>query len=85
MFIIYLNFVKTVTTYSINLLRSVLVQGQIQEQLAQQKAQENKVSSFIKACRVMEQRVTMDIETLKGHWEKYGYQAPRDAQGPTSK
>uniref|UniRef100_UPI0037E7603A SKA complex subunit 3 n=1 Tax=Semicossyphus pulcher TaxID=241346 RepID=UPI0037E7603A len=59
------------------------LKGQIQGQLAQQKAQENEVSSFIKACRVMEQRVTQDIQTLKGHWEKYGYQAPRDTQKPT--
>lgn len=59
-------------------LRPVFVQGQIQEQLAQQKAQENEVSSFINACRVMEQKVTQDIQTLREHWEKYGYQAPRD-------
>ncbi|XP_035533070.1 spindle and kinetochore-associated protein 3 [Morone saxatilis] len=60
------------------------LKGQIQEQLAQQKAKENEVSSFIKACRVMEHRVTEDIQTLKAHWEKYGYQAPRDTQRPTS-
>ncbi|XP_040913390.1 spindle and kinetochore-associated protein 3 isoform X2 [Toxotes jaculatrix] len=52
---------------------------QIQNQLCQQKAQKNEVSSFIKACRVMEQRVTKDIHILRGHWEKYGYQAPRPA------
>ncbi|XP_070771395.1 SKA complex subunit 3 [Enoplosus armatus] len=60
------------------------LKGQIQEQLAQQKAQKNEVSSFIKACRVMEQRVTKDIQNLKEHWEKYGYQAPRNTQRPTS-
>ncbi|KAI3356044.1 hypothetical protein L3Q82_017318 [Scortum barcoo] len=59
------------------------LKGQIQEQLAQQKTQESKVSSFIKACRVMQQSVTQDIETLKGHWENYGYQTSRDPQGPT--
>ncbi|XP_041807235.1 spindle and kinetochore-associated protein 3 isoform X2 [Chelmon rostratus] len=58
------------------------LKGQIQEQLAQQKARENEVSRFIKACRVMEQRVTKDIQTVRGHWEKYGYQAPRDTQRP---
>uniref|UniRef100_A0A8C4EST8 Spindle and kinetochore associated complex subunit 3 n=1 Tax=Dicentrarchus labrax TaxID=13489 RepID=A0A8C4EST8_DICLA len=49
------------------------------------KAKENEVSSFIKACRVMEHRVTEDIQTLRAHWEKYGYRAPRDTQRPTSK
>ncbi|KAM9347785.1 SKA complex subunit 3 [Symphorus nematophorus] len=56
------------------------LKGQVQEQLAQQKARENEVSGFIKACRVMQQRVTEDIQALKGHWENYGYQAPRDPQ-----
>ncbi|KAK2840154.1 hypothetical protein Q5P01_013894 [Channa striata] len=54
------------------------VKGQIRDQLAQQKTQVNEVNSFIKACRVMEKRVTEDIQVLKGHWEKYGYQAPRE-------
>uniref|UniRef100_A0A3Q3MS05 Spindle and kinetochore associated complex subunit 3 n=1 Tax=Mastacembelus armatus TaxID=205130 RepID=A0A3Q3MS05_9TELE len=52
--------------------------------LVQQKAQLDEVSSFVKACRVMEQRVTGDIQTLRTHWEKYGYQAPRKTQTPTS-
>uniref|UniRef100_A0A3B5AAJ2 Uncharacterized protein n=1 Tax=Stegastes partitus TaxID=144197 RepID=A0A3B5AAJ2_9TELE len=34
------------------------------------------VSSFPEACRVMEQRVHQDVQTLKAHWENYGYQAP---------
>ncbi|XP_037645983.1 LOW QUALITY PROTEIN: spindle and kinetochore-associated protein 3 [Sebastes umbrosus] len=59
------------------------LKGQIQGEVAQQKAQVNEVSSFIKACRVTEQRVTKDIQTLKGHWEKYGYKAPQDTQRPT--
>ncbi|XP_056246117.1 spindle and kinetochore-associated protein 3 isoform X2 [Seriola aureovittata] len=60
------------------------LKGQIQSQLAQQKAQVNEVSSFIKACRVMEQKVTQDIQVLKGCWEKYGYDAPKDAQRPSN-
>ncbi|XP_045910916.1 spindle and kinetochore-associated protein 3 [Micropterus dolomieu] len=56
------------------------MKGQIQEQLVQQKAKENEVSSFIKASRVMEQKVTKDIQALKAHWEKYGYQAPQDTE-----
>ncbi|KAL3056000.1 hypothetical protein OYC64_018660 [Pagothenia borchgrevinki] len=56
------------------------LKGQIQGQIAQLKARENDVDSFIKASRVMQQKVTKDIQALKGHWEKYGYQAPRDTQ-----
>ncbi|XP_044073316.1 spindle and kinetochore-associated protein 3 isoform X2 [Siniperca chuatsi] len=41
------------------------------------------VSSFIEASRAKEQEISKDIQTLKRHWEKYGYQAPRDAQRPT--
>ncbi|XP_030614190.1 SKA complex subunit 3 [Archocentrus centrarchus] len=59
------------------------LKGQIQDQLAQQKAQNNEVSNFIKACRVMEQRVSKDIESLKRHWKNYGYQAPSDSQRST--
>ena len=61
------------------------MQGQVQDQLTQHKAQEDEVSSFIKNCRVMEQRVSQDIQTLKEHLENYGYEAPRDAQRPTGK
>uniref|UniRef100_A0A3Q1BDW3 Spindle and kinetochore-associated protein 3 n=1 Tax=Amphiprion ocellaris TaxID=80972 RepID=A0A3Q1BDW3_AMPOC len=44
--------------------------------LVQQKACENEVDSFIQACRMMEQKVSRDVQTLKAHWEEYGYQAP---------
>ncbi|KAK5608869.1 hypothetical protein CRENBAI_019276 [Crenichthys baileyi] len=37
---------------------------QLLEQLAEQKQQENEVSSFIKACRAMKQRVSKDIHTI---------------------
>uniref|UniRef100_A0A3P8Q8D6 Spindle and kinetochore-associated protein 3 n=1 Tax=Astatotilapia calliptera TaxID=8154 RepID=A0A3P8Q8D6_ASTCA len=47
----------------------------IQDALAQQKAKNNEASSFIKACRVMDQKVFKDIERLKRHCENYGYQA----------
>lgn len=59
---------------------SVLIQGEFQDQLAQQKAWGSKVSGYIKACQAMEQKVLEDIQTLREHWENYGYQAPRDAQ-----
>ncbi|XP_068185830.1 spindle and kinetochore-associated protein 3 [Antennarius striatus] len=57
---------------------------QIQEQLTQQRARKNEVSSFITACRVMEQKISVDILAVKEHWEKYGYRAPEDTQRPTS-
>ncbi|XP_022065592.2 spindle and kinetochore-associated protein 3 [Acanthochromis polyacanthus] len=56
------------------------LKAQIQEQLVQQKAHENEVDSFIQACRTMEQKVSRDVQTLKAHWEEYGYQAPTKAQ-----
>uniref|UniRef100_A0A3Q4GXA5 Spindle and kinetochore associated complex subunit 3 n=1 Tax=Neolamprologus brichardi TaxID=32507 RepID=A0A3Q4GXA5_NEOBR len=49
-----------------------------------QKAKNNEASSFIKACRVMEQKVFKDIERLKRHCENYGYQAPCDTQRSTN-
>ncbi|XP_072253545.1 SKA complex subunit 3 [Leuresthes tenuis] len=54
-----------------------------QNELAEKKAQQNEVSNFIQACRVMEQRVSNDIQMLRTHMEKYGYQAPCDSQKPT--
>lgn len=62
----------------------VFIQTQVQDELTQQKAKEHEVSSFIKACRVMEKKVTDDIQRLRDHWENYGYQAPRDTQRPDS-
>uniref|UniRef100_A0A3P9CVR0 Spindle and kinetochore associated complex subunit 3 n=1 Tax=Maylandia zebra TaxID=106582 RepID=A0A3P9CVR0_9CICH len=50
----------------------------------QQKAKNNEASSFIKACRVMDQKVFKDIERLKRHCENYGYQAPCDTQRSTN-
>ncbi|XP_035460621.2 spindle and kinetochore-associated protein 3 isoform X2 [Scophthalmus maximus] len=58
------------------------LKGQIQDQLAQQKTRASEVSGFIDACRVMQQKVTKDSHALRGHWEKYGYRAPRDTQRP---
>uniref|UniRef100_A0A8D3A5N9 Spindle and kinetochore associated complex subunit 3 n=1 Tax=Scophthalmus maximus TaxID=52904 RepID=A0A8D3A5N9_SCOMX len=60
------------------------LKGQIQDQLAQQKTRASEVSGFIDACRVMQQKVTKDSHALRGHWEKYGYRAPRDTQRPNS-
>ncbi|XP_034417661.1 spindle and kinetochore-associated protein 3 [Cyclopterus lumpus] len=61
-----------------------VLKEQIQGQIAQQKREENEAAGFIEACRVLEQRVAKDIQGLRGHWGKYGYQAPRDPQRPTN-
>uniref|UniRef100_A0A8C2ZR49 Spindle and kinetochore-associated protein 3 n=1 Tax=Cyclopterus lumpus TaxID=8103 RepID=A0A8C2ZR49_CYCLU len=53
-----------------------VTQEQIQGQIAQQKREENEAAGFIEACRVLEQRVAKDIQGLRGHWGKYGYQRP---------
>ncbi|XP_026231600.1 spindle and kinetochore-associated protein 3 isoform X2 [Anabas testudineus] len=53
------------------------LKGQVQGHLAQQKAQVNEVSSIINAGRLMEKRITEDIQVLRTHWQKYGYQAPQ--------
>lgn len=60
-------------------------QGQIQEQLVQQKAKESEVNIFIKECKMMEERISQDIHALKERWEKYGYQAQKDTQKLASK
>uniref|UniRef100_A0A096MCZ6 Spindle and kinetochore associated complex subunit 3 n=1 Tax=Poecilia formosa TaxID=48698 RepID=A0A096MCZ6_POEFO len=57
---------------------------QLQAELAEQKQREEEVSNFIKACRVMERRVSKDIHTIRTHLEKYGYQAPSDAETPNN-
>uniref|UniRef100_A0A3B5ML16 Uncharacterized protein n=1 Tax=Xiphophorus couchianus TaxID=32473 RepID=A0A3B5ML16_9TELE len=51
---------------------------QLQGELAEQKQREEEVRGFIEACRVMEQRVSKDIHTIRTHLEKYGYQAPSE-------
>ncbi|XP_059199062.1 spindle and kinetochore-associated protein 3 [Centropristis striata] len=59
------------------------LKGQIQGHVSQLRAQENEVSSFIMACRVMEQSIAKDVQTLAAHWEKYGYQGRPDTKRPT--
>uniref|UniRef100_A0A672IX23 Spindle and kinetochore associated complex subunit 3 n=1 Tax=Salarias fasciatus TaxID=181472 RepID=A0A672IX23_SALFA len=58
----------------------VSLQEQVRGQLAEEEARGKEVRDFIKACRVTEKRLAQDVHTLKTHWEKYGYQAPRDTQ-----
>lgn len=51
----------------------------------QQKTKESEVNSFIEECKIMKERISQDICTLKEHWENYGYQAPNDTQKTASK
>ncbi|KAM9487079.1 SKA complex subunit 3 isoform 1-T1 [Clarias gariepinus] len=46
---------------------------QVQSQLASQEDGSNELRSFIKACMVLKQRTTEDIERIQRHYEKYGY------------
>ncbi|XP_076027814.1 SKA complex subunit 3 [Genypterus blacodes] len=50
------------------------VKAQVQQQLAQQSARGDALRSFMDACTVMEKRAGQDIQELREHWEKYGYQ-----------
>lgn len=63
----------------------LVVQGQIHEQLVQQKAKESEVNRFIEECTIMKERISQDIRTLREHWENYGYQGPNDTQKTASK
>lgn len=56
------------------------MKGQIQDQVAQQKAGMDEVSSFLKNYDVMLQKLLEDINILKGHWEKYGFQVPKNTK-----
>ncbi|KAF7215301.1 SKA complex subunit 3 isoform X2 [Nothobranchius furzeri] len=58
------------------------LKDQIRGQLTEQKAQEKEVSDFIHACRVMEQKVTKDIQAVRTHLEIYGYRVCTELQTP---
>ena len=53
-----------------------LNQGEIRVRLEQQLTREEEVKRYLAACGVMQRRITNDINTLKGHYESYGYKAP---------
>ncbi|KAF5902033.1 spindle and kinetochore-associated protein 3, partial [Clarias magur] len=46
---------------------------QVQSQLASQEGGSNDLRCFIKACMVLKQRTTEDIEQIQRHYGKYGY------------
>lgn len=49
---------------------------QIQKHLAEHKVRHREVDDFITDCRLIEERVSTDVQTLKGFFLKYGYQPP---------
>ncbi|XP_066497373.1 spindle and kinetochore-associated protein 3 [Hoplias malabaricus] len=51
---------------------------QIQGQVTSQEGGSVELRSFIKACMVLKQRTTEDVERIRRHYEKYGY-IPRNA------
>ncbi|KAJ7984298.1 hypothetical protein DPEC_G00363280 [Dallia pectoralis] len=56
------------------------LKGQVKEAAACQQAVEKDVRSFITNCMVLKQRTTEDIQRLRRHFEKYGYNAPTNTQ-----
>ncbi|CAL8388917.1 unnamed protein product [Gadus morhua 'NCC'] len=52
------------------------LKGEIRVRLEQQLTREEEVKRYLAACGVMQRRITNDINTLKGHYESYGYKAP---------
>nr|XP_057939008.1 spindle and kinetochore-associated protein 3 isoform X2 [Doryrhamphus excisus] len=60
------------------------LKGQMQEALTKQKTHRREVNTFIHACRAVQHKVAEDIQTLKGHFEKYGYLDPADARRASS-
>ncbi|KAJ8013078.1 hypothetical protein DPEC_G00049560 [Dallia pectoralis] len=56
------------------------LKGQVKKQLLVQQAVEKDVRSFITNCMVLKQRTTEDIQRLRRHFEKYGYNAPTNTQ-----
>ncbi|XP_056144858.1 spindle and kinetochore-associated protein 3 [Lampris incognitus] len=77
------NTERAMQTYHKLHLEVMDVKDQVRAQLAQQRVEEEEVSRFLKACEVMKQRCAEDVERLKRHCEKYGYQAPQKGHSPT--
>ncbi|KAM9804793.1 SKA complex subunit 3 [Neosynchiropus ocellatus] len=52
------------------------LKGLVDDTLTQHNTHDNKVTAFIKSCKIVEQHIAEDISKVKSHWENYGYQAP---------
>ncbi|XP_076857287.1 SKA complex subunit 3 [Brachyhypopomus gauderio] len=57
---------------------------QIQNQVVSHEEWSVELRSFIKACMVLKQRTTDDLETIRRHCEKYGYKPQKKAFQKTS-
>ncbi|XP_047671443.1 spindle and kinetochore-associated protein 3 isoform X1 [Tachysurus fulvidraco] len=55
---------------------------QVQSQVASQEDGSTELRSFIKACMVLKQRTTEDIERIQRHCEKYGYKPEKASLKP---
>ncbi|KAF7709364.1 spindle and kinetochore-associated protein 3 [Silurus meridionalis] len=55
---------------------------QVQNQVASQEDGSTELRSFIKACMVLKQRSTEDIERIQRHYEKYGYKPHKASLKP---
>ncbi|XP_056611322.1 spindle and kinetochore-associated protein 3 [Triplophysa dalaica] len=56
---------------------------QVQDQVAGQDAGSTELRTFIRRCLVLKQRTTEDIDRLKKHYEKYGYEPRKSRQENT--
>lgn len=56
----------------------------IQKHVAEQKGRQKEVDDFIRDCRLTEERVSADVQALKGFFQKYGYRPPQNNQETTS-
>ncbi|KAG7331306.1 hypothetical protein KOW79_005275 [Hemibagrus wyckioides] len=54
----------------------------VQSQVASQEDGSTELRSFIKACMVLKQRTTEDIERIQRHYEKYGYKPQKISLKP---
>ncbi|KAK7939655.1 hypothetical protein WMY93_002981 [Mugilogobius chulae] len=60
------------------------IKGQVQDHVAQQKTSVDELSRFIKECEEKQQQLSEDLNVIKTHWEKYGYQPPKKATNDVS-
>ncbi|TSV41630.1 Spindle and kinetochore-associated protein 3 [Bagarius yarrelli] len=54
----------------------------VQSQVASQEGGSPELRNFIKACMVLKQRTTEDIERIQRHFEKYGYKPQKGSLRP---
>ncbi|XP_075887018.1 SKA complex subunit 3 [Nelusetta ayraudi] len=56
----------------------------IQKHVAEQKVRQKEVDDFIRDCRLTEERVSADVQALKGFFQKYGYRPSQNNKETTS-